>query len=91
MNLQGLIACAVQLFFAWRIKILTKSWVFCAIIAVMALAGCGKYPVQVVYASTDTVAKLLEFGLPLKLAVRLLSPSSGISRFLPSPPNEHDN
>ncbi|KAJ2912835.1 hypothetical protein MD484_g7580, partial [Candolleomyces efflorescens] len=38
--LTGLIACAVQLFFAWRIKILTKSWIFCAIIAVMALAGC---------------------------------------------------
>ncbi|RXW16461.1 hypothetical protein EST38_g9389 [Candolleomyces aberdarensis] len=37
--LTGIIACAVQLFFAWRIKILTKSWIFCGVIAAMAVAG----------------------------------------------------
>ncbi|TEB30709.1 hypothetical protein FA13DRAFT_528919 [Coprinellus micaceus] len=37
--LTGIIAAAVQLFFAWRIKILTKSWILCGIIAAMAVAG----------------------------------------------------
>ncbi|CAA7260422.1 unnamed protein product [Cyclocybe aegerita] len=37
----GVIACAVQLFFAWRILVLTKNWIYVVIIAVLALVGCG--------------------------------------------------
>ncbi|KAF5340648.1 hypothetical protein D9611_007516 [Ephemerocybe angulata] len=37
--LTGLIAAAVQLFFAWRIKILTKSWILCGLVGVVALLG----------------------------------------------------
>ncbi|KAJ3510396.1 hypothetical protein NLJ89_g4696 [Agrocybe chaxingu] len=37
----GVIACAVQLFFAWRILVLTKNWIYVVIIAALSLTGCG--------------------------------------------------
>ncbi|KAG2010134.1 hypothetical protein CC2G_012977 [Coprinopsis cinerea AmutBmut pab1-1] len=37
--LTGLIAMAVQLFFAWRVKVLTKSWIGAVIIGLLAGAG----------------------------------------------------
>ncbi|KAJ3510554.1 hypothetical protein NLJ89_g4605 [Agrocybe chaxingu] len=37
----GVIACAVQLFFAWRILVLTKNRIYVVIIAALSLAGCG--------------------------------------------------
>lgn len=37
--LTGLIAMAVQFFFAWRVKVLTKNWYFSCIIIALATAG----------------------------------------------------
>ncbi|KAF8158462.1 hypothetical protein B0H34DRAFT_859225 [Crassisporium funariophilum] len=35
----GLIASSVQLFFAWRVRVLTKTWVYPAVIGSFAIAG----------------------------------------------------
>ncbi|KAJ3512386.1 hypothetical protein NLJ89_g3550 [Agrocybe chaxingu] len=35
----GVIACSVQLFFAWRILVLTKNWIFVVVIGCLAIAG----------------------------------------------------
>ncbi|KAJ3537862.1 hypothetical protein NMY22_g5417 [Coprinellus aureogranulatus] len=35
----GIIATAVQLFFAWRIRVLTRSWFFVGVVGILALAG----------------------------------------------------
>ncbi|KAJ3507893.1 hypothetical protein NLJ89_g6048 [Agrocybe chaxingu] len=37
----GVIAAIVQLFFAWRIFVLTRNWVYVVVIGSLALAGCG--------------------------------------------------
>jgi len=37
--LTGLIAFAVQAFFSWRVKVLTKSWILAGLIMVLAAAG----------------------------------------------------
>lgn len=36
---QGIVATLVQMFFAWRIRILTRNWFFVAPIAITSLAG----------------------------------------------------
>ncbi|KAJ3502287.1 hypothetical protein NLJ89_g8959 [Agrocybe chaxingu] len=35
----GLIACAVQLFFAWRVYVLSKTWIYAGFITVLAVTG----------------------------------------------------
>ncbi|KAJ3509471.1 hypothetical protein NLJ89_g5208 [Agrocybe chaxingu] len=35
----GIIASAVQLFFAWRVFVLTKTWIYAAVIVLLSLAG----------------------------------------------------
>ncbi|TEB30708.1 hypothetical protein FA13DRAFT_1710327 [Coprinellus micaceus] len=35
----GIIATTVQLFFAWRIRVLTKNWLFVGLVASLAVAG----------------------------------------------------
>ncbi|PPR05746.1 hypothetical protein CVT24_006692 [Panaeolus cyanescens] len=40
--LTGMIASAVQLFFAWRVYVLTKTWIYAFIIFALAMAGGGK-------------------------------------------------
>ncbi|KAG7445553.1 uncharacterized protein BT62DRAFT_981044 [Guyanagaster necrorhizus] len=39
--LTGIIAGAVQLFFAWRVKVLTSNWYLGALVAILALTGVG--------------------------------------------------
>ncbi|CAA7265496.1 unnamed protein product [Cyclocybe aegerita] len=35
----GLIACAVQLFFAWRVYVLSKTWIYAGCITALAITG----------------------------------------------------
>ncbi|KIY71204.1 hypothetical protein CYLTODRAFT_487422 [Cylindrobasidium torrendii FP15055 ss-10] len=39
--LTGIIACLVQLFFVWRIKVLTGNYLFVAVVTLATLAGCA--------------------------------------------------
>lgn len=36
-----MIAALVQLFFSWRVAVLTKNWILCAIVVMGALTGGG--------------------------------------------------
>lgn len=39
--LQGIVAALVQLFFAWRVRILTHSWPLAVVVLLGSLSGLG--------------------------------------------------
>ncbi len=43
---QGIIAAAVQLFFAWRVRVLTSNWLATIFVALLALAGAGMWSLR---------------------------------------------
>ncbi|KAK0463629.1 uncharacterized protein EV420DRAFT_1745181 [Desarmillaria tabescens] len=58
----GIIAGTVQLFFAWRVKVLTSNWYLGSLVAVLALAGTGaSIATAAASVSTGTFTKFQEF------------------------------
>lgn len=41
--IQGIIASLIQLFFAWRVHVLTRSWWLVSLVLATALSGGGKH------------------------------------------------
>ncbi|KAK0445790.1 hypothetical protein EV421DRAFT_1794875 [Armillaria borealis] len=60
--LTGIICGAVQLFFAWRVKVLTSNWYLGALVAILALAGVGgSIATASASLATGTFTKFQEF------------------------------
>lgn len=60
--LTGIICGAVQLFFAWRVKVLTSNWYLGALVAILALAGIGgSIATASASLATGTFTKFQEF------------------------------
>ncbi|KAK0202203.1 hypothetical protein DFS33DRAFT_1353075 [Desarmillaria ectypa] len=60
--LTGIIAGAVQLFFAWRVKVLTSNWYLGSLVTVLALVGIGaSIATASATVATGTFTKFQEF------------------------------
>lgn len=54
--LQGIIASLIQLFFAWRVHVLTRSWWLVSLVLAAAISGGGTIPHLLSYVSHELLS-----------------------------------